>query len=89
MLTVERYALAQVDRQTIDLPHNWQSLCIMIIANTPYLWVYGDDDAPQEPVEIHCYKDGERLASAPLKYLGSTSAYSGVVVHHFFARNLH
>lgn len=86
MLTVERIALAQVDRQTIDLPEGYQPLCVMVVANTPYLWVYGDEAKPQRPVEIHCYKDSEQIASR-LKYLGSTSHYSGVVVHHFFARD--
>lgn len=88
MLTVERYALSQVAAQTIDLPTNWQPLCVIVVANTPYLWVYGDDELPLTPVEVLCYEDGKQMAKGPLKYLGSSSHYAGIVIHHFFARGL-
>lgn len=89
MLTVERYALSQVAAQTIDLPTNWQPLCVLVIANTPTLWVYGDDELPLTPVEVLCYKDGEKMAKGPLKYLGSSSQYAGAMIQHFFARGFH
>lgn len=84
MLTVYKYALARVTRQTIALPKRARILCAEFQGNELFLWAQVDTNEPHRERYIHIYGTGHDMKDEDLLYINTVHLQDIGMVYHVF-----
>lgn len=91
MKTIYKYPLTLVDKQTIEMPMDFQILCIQTQFNKPCIWVMVNPKLPPIGIKIEIYGTGESITNPYpeyLKYIGTFQTNNGHEVYHVFLNEL-
>ena len=82
---IYKYKLKVRDVQTIELPKDYQILCVGIQDEQPHMWVLIDDNKPLEEVEFHTLGTGYSIPDdVEREYVSTYQMHGGSLVFHLF-----
>ena len=85
MRTIFKQALEIEDKQTIQLPQNYQILHLGVQQGVPTIWYECQHDHPLVSLVIYCFGTGYNMDGLPpLDYLGTVQIEG--FVWHFYAK---
>jgi len=85
--TIWKFSLQTIDVQRIEIPSDYQILCVQVQDGEPYLWAMVDPDAESIRVTIETIGTGHRMDKAIRKYIGTYQMMNGRLVFHCFELN--
>ena len=85
MKIIWKFALQDIDDQTIKAPEKAQVLSVMVQQNVTCLWMLVDPDLPIRMYDVRIFGTGQQV-SLPAKWVfaGSYQLYDGAFVGHVF-----